>query len=291
LGWSLDDRYIFAFGIEELHGWWFWDIVSGELIDKLDGGTVTGVTLDPSSMKYAFANITQTRIHDAVSYRLINRLVQPENTGLGFDILSVAWNPDGSQVATGSINGTVRVWDTNSGDILHTWQASDAEDTETSVSYVWGLAFSQDGTQLFSLRGDGTLRRWNIEEDKLIEEVTVADSLGRTSVSPYGGQIAFIPGANAAIHDMAGSRALSPDVAVQIVVPFPSFDRVRDIGAACIRDAADPAAAAGTLDLAALATEETALLPTFIARIEALPDARIPLACKLDLLAVARAIQ
>lgn len=290
-GWLPDDSYLFGLGTEEPDNWWFWDIHSGEVVRKLQAGTVLSVSFSPSQRKLALANITQVTIYDTETLNLINILAQPERTGLGFDIGSLIWSPDETRLATGAINGTIRVWDVESGTILHTWQASDATVTEGPLSYVRSLVFSQGGGELFSLRGDGTLRRWNIVEDSVLEETQIVRILGRAAVSSYGGRLIFVAEVTDILPAIARFDLHTLSVAAHIIVPFPSLERVKDIGAACARDALDKAAAEAVLNTEALDALATSALTDFISRVETLPENAIPTACKIDLLAVARAVQ
>jgi WD40 repeat protein len=72
-----------------------------------------------------------------------------------------AFSPDGSQLATASADGTVRLWNPHTGEQLlvlngHLGQISD-------------VSFNADGTQLASTSGDGTVRVWALGLDDLVE--------------------------------------------------------------------------------------------------------------------------
>src|SRR5204862_215956 len=66
---------------------------------------------------------------------------------------AVAFSPDGSQVASGSANGIVRLWDPATRPALHT--------LEGHLDSVWAVAFSPDGSRLASGSDDGTVRLWD----------------------------------------------------------------------------------------------------------------------------------
>jgi WD40 repeat protein len=66
---------------------------------------------------------------------------------------SVAFSPDGKQVASGSVDNTVRLWDTTTGAALQTLKGHSG-----SVSSV---AFSPDGKQVASGSVDETVRLWD----------------------------------------------------------------------------------------------------------------------------------
>lgn len=112
------------------------------------------------------------------------------------NVLSVAFSPDGRQLATGDTDCQVRVWDTDTGQLLqicrghanwvrfvtfspdgqllasggadHTvrlWQAESGVGVKTLSGHsheVFAVAFSPDGQLLASASGDGTVKLWEV---------------------------------------------------------------------------------------------------------------------------------
>ena len=70
-------------------------------------------------------------------------------------VVSVAFSPDGTRIASGSADNTVRVWD------VATWTCSHT--LEGHSDYVHSVAFSPDGTRIASGSDDQTVRVWNVE--------------------------------------------------------------------------------------------------------------------------------
>jgi WD40 repeat protein/serine/threonine protein kinase len=68
-------------------------------------------------------------------------------------VLSVAFSPDGTRLATAGQDSTIRIWDTANGRLLHVLRGHAEEAT--------GVAFSPDGAFLASSSGDNTIRVWN----------------------------------------------------------------------------------------------------------------------------------
>ncbi len=68
-------------------------------------------------------------------------------------IRGLAFSPDGKRLASASEDKTVKLWDAQSGQILHTF----AGHTEA----VFGVAYSPDGKYLASASGDKTVKLWD----------------------------------------------------------------------------------------------------------------------------------
>jgi WD40 repeat protein len=66
---------------------------------------------------------------------------------------SVTFSRDGKRLATGSFDGTGKLWDTGAGQELLTLKGHSGT--------VWSVAFSPDGKQLATGSDDGTVKLWN----------------------------------------------------------------------------------------------------------------------------------
>jgi WD40 repeat protein len=69
-------------------------------------------------------------------------------------VLSVAFSPDGTTLASGSSDKTVRLWEVSSGRALRVLRGH--------KSQVTSVAFRPDGRTLTSASADGTVRLWDV---------------------------------------------------------------------------------------------------------------------------------
>ena len=72
----------------------------------------------------------------------------------------IAFSPDGKQIISGSRDNTVRLWDTETGLLIHT--------LEGHTRAVYAIAFSPDGKQILSGSRDSTVRLWDTESGQTL---------------------------------------------------------------------------------------------------------------------------
>jgi len=130
-----------------------WDWRHEEIVAELPARGFEALQFDADGGRLAVGT-ADTRIWDVRTGRLLVTL--PSTQVLPN---SIAFSPDGARVAEGDPDGTVRVFDTSSGEELLALQGHDTVDQ---------VAFSPDGSMLATL-GGGLLRIWALEIDDLLE--------------------------------------------------------------------------------------------------------------------------
>ncbi len=79
-------------------------------------------------------------------------------------ILSIAFNPDGKTIASGSRDKTIKIWDLKTGKEIRTLWGHH--------NWVWSVNYSPDGKVLVSGSGDKTIKIWQIPSGKIIRNLT-----------------------------------------------------------------------------------------------------------------------
>ena len=117
-------------------------------------------------------------------------------------VRSVSWSPDGTRLATGSDDGTAKVWDAAGGRELLTLKG------HTSV--VRSVSWSPDGTRLATGSADGTAKVWDAAGGR--ELLTLKGHTGlvwSVSWSPDGTRLATgSEDGTAKVWDAAGAEAV-----------------------------------------------------------------------------------
>ena len=124
----------------------------GELVRRVPTDAYVGLEFDPTGARVATidqANVTT--IWDARDWSPVARL--PSGA------IDVDFSPDGSTIATGNTDGTVRLYDAATGALRLVLSGHDR--------WVTSVDFSPDGSKLAS-QSAGTVRVWALDLDDLL---------------------------------------------------------------------------------------------------------------------------
>ena len=125
-----------------------WNLPEGAKV-RLGKGRINEIQYSPDGTRLAVASTIGIWLYDTETYQEVALL-----TGHTSWVSSVAFSPDGTTLASGSWDNTVRLWDVLTGAHEKTFTGH--------TSWVSSVAFSPDGTTLASGSADDTIQLWDV---------------------------------------------------------------------------------------------------------------------------------
>ena len=98
-------------------------------------------------------------------------------------VISVAFSPDGKTIVTGSLDGTIKLWNLQ-GEVI--------ESLKGHRNGVNSVAFSPDGDNIASVGNDGTVKLWNLQGKEIKTLTGHTGSVNSVAFSPDGDTIASV---------------------------------------------------------------------------------------------------
>lgn len=163
-----------------------WSLDEGRLLRRIPGmpERVLAISLQAGSDNLAVAGGTPGRSGEALIVSRTSGAVFKRLVGAKDTFLAATFNPDGSLLALGGTDNTVRVF--RSPDWKQLWKA------EAHADWIMGLAFSPDGKHLASASRDRTSRVFEAEKGGIVHAFVehqspvlsaVFDSAGETVIT------------------------------------------------------------------------------------------------------------
>jgi WD40 repeat protein len=111
----------------------------------------------------------------------VRRRQHLEGTG---GVAALDFSPDGHRIAVASADRAIRIWDADTGRLVHTLRGH--------VRVVTGVGFSPDGRRLVSGSQDGSLRVWQAESGLPLVIFTEPGETTALAVAPDGSAVAGV---------------------------------------------------------------------------------------------------
>jgi len=181
--WSPDGQLLAA-GVDD-HSVRVWDMRNHSLLQTLQGTDliVFSVAWSPRGERLAAGNSDgSVQLWERATWRKLATWNGPTTTGqftagrYHTAAYTVAWSPDGRLLAATRYDGYVRVWDANSGTLLHLLSTSNQPNA---------VSWSPDGHLLATASDDGTVQLWDTASFRTIRTLNAEPEGGWAFAIPW----------------------------------------------------------------------------------------------------------
>ncbi len=174
---SSDNRTIFSGSQHTIN---FWDVDSHECIFTLFEGKdwLSSLIISPDQKTLACANIgnennvvriwqidslNRNYLDKYINKTISNQIPHKILKGHHDSIWSIAFNPDGKKIVSGSSDRTVKIWDSLTGQCLKTFYGHNRP--------VLSVAFSPHGNTIASCGGHSIIKLWNLQSGECFQTI------------------------------------------------------------------------------------------------------------------------
>ncbi len=123
---------------------------------RLGKGSISGLAISPDRTRFAVASSVGIWIHDTDTGEELSLFTGLGLLGKGLEIDSIVFSSDGKTIASGNSDGSVMLWDAETGLVQRTYQKHTVGESVTHV------AFGPDGKVLASTSANGNLHIYDV---------------------------------------------------------------------------------------------------------------------------------
>jgi uncharacterized repeat protein (TIGR01451 family) len=176
IAWSPDGTKLA--GVNDRGSFQIWDATTAQLLTSISSaGFSYDVDWSPDGSKIATGRNDRVEIWASDGQHLATL---QDN---GREVTSVAWNADGTKIASADVKGIVRIWNTSTNQIIQTFSGH--------TDIVYSVAWSPDETKLVSASADKSVRVWDATSGQTIQTLQNSDRVFVAAWSPDGTKFAY----------------------------------------------------------------------------------------------------
>jgi len=129
------------------------------------------------------------------------------------DVSSIACSHNGRYVATGGVDGTIRVWEIATKRLIRVFEGHDyfikGKIIRLGSREVRNIAWTKDDATLLSLGYDRKVIKWNFLTGAKIEEIQLDTEIAYAEIHPYGNYIVTYKDAKYEILDLSSNEKIN----------------------------------------------------------------------------------